>query len=261
VQLVEAKAISRGMVKVEPGEDLVESLEALARVAGWREAVITGAGSLDLAELESGGATVTVEKAELLSLAGRIVFLDGGPKVSLCATVLVGDQTKSGRIAAAMTGGLTLVVDAIHMPSGGGATVPAPDARVGGSYGSTLPAPGRSVGSSPGLGSSGTSELNKPPSQSFSNKPLVRPPARRQFDLDDEDDDENPVVNTGDYLQHPQLGLCEVVGYDGSGGTKIRLSSGKVRVLKLEALRVLRGQEDEEGRMVFRVAGPRRRRN
>lgn len=261
MQLVEAKAITRGMVKVEPGEDLVESLETLARVAGWREAVVFGAGSLDLAELEIGDDTVTVEKAELLSLAGRIVFLDGGPKVSLCATVLVGDVTRSGRIAAAMTGGLTLVVDAVHMPSGGSATVPAPDARVGSSFGATLPAPGRSVAqpSPPGLSSGAASEMNKPPSQSFSNKPLVRPPMRRTFDLDDDDDDENPVVNTGDFLQHPQLGLCEVVGYDGSGGTKIRLTSGKVRVLKLEALRVLQGQEDEEGRMVFRVAGPRRR--
>ena len=160
-----------------------------------------------------------------------------------------------------MTGGLTLVVDAVHMPSGGNATVPAPDARIGGSFGNTLPAPGRSVSraSSPGLPSGSGNQMNKPPSQSFSNKPLVRPPMRRQFDDYDDDDDDNPVVNTGDFLQHPQLGLCEVVGYDGSGGTKIRLGSGKVRVLKLEALRVLKGQEDEEGRMVFRVAGPRKR--
>jgi hypothetical protein len=227
---------------------LIESLEALSRAAGWREAVVTGAGTLDLAELELGSETITVEKAELLSLSGRIVFLGDGPKVSLCATVMVGDTVKSGRIAAAMTGGLTLVVDAIHMPSGGGASVPASSSST------TSPSPRPVVPSAP----TGVS-ANKPPSQSFSNKPLVRPPTRRNFDLDDEDHDENPIVNTGDFLQHPQLGLCEVVGYDGSGGTKIRLSSGKVRVLKLEALRVLAGQTDEEGRMVFRVAGPRRR--
>ena len=250
MQLVEAKAISRGMVKVEPGEDLVESLETLARVAGWREAVISGAGSLDLAELEVGGETVTVEKAELLSLAGRIVYSDNGLAISLCATVMVGGAAKSGRIAAAMTGGLTLVVDAIHMPSGGGqAVAPSSPTRA-------VPQPSAS---SPTMGRPVSSQMNKPPSQSFSHKPLVRPPMRRQFDIDDEDDDENPVVNTGDFLQHPQLGLCEVVGDDGSGGTKIRLSSGKVRVLKLEALRVLKGTEDEEGRMVFAIAGPRRR--
>lgn len=253
MQLVEAKAISRGMVKVEPGEDLVESLQALARVAGWREAVVTGAGTLDLAELEMGGETVTVEKAELLSLAGRIVFVGDGPKVSLCATVLVGGTTKSGRIAAAMTGGLTLVVDAIHMPSGGGASVSA----------SPSPPPARSSspsrGSSPGPTPAATGPMNQPPSQSFTKQPMVRPPMRRAFDLDEDENDDNPIVNVGDHLQHPQLGLCEVVGEDGSGGTKIRLGSGKVRVLKLEALRVLRGAADEEGRMIFRVAGPRKR--
>jgi predicted DNA-binding protein with PD1-like motif len=265
VQLVDTKAISRGMVKVEPGEDLVESLQALARVAGWQEAVVTGAGVLELAELASAGETITVENAELLSLAGRIERRDGQPLVVLRATLLTTDGSKSGRIVAAMTGGLTLVVDAIHEAGAAtntGRTLPAPSVSDRGmpspsvttnplSGGTaTLPAPGRKVSNS---------GLSKPPSQSFRSKPMVRPPTRNRFDLD-EDDDENPVVNTGDFLAHPQLGLCEVVGYDESGGTKIRVPNGKVRVLKLDALIVEKGVEDDEGRDVFNILGPRKRR-
>ena len=78
-------------------------------------------------------------------------------------------------------------------------------------------------------------------------------------DIEDEDY-EVPIANPGDYLDHPQLGLCEVVGDDDSGGTKIRVPSGKLRVLRLDALRVNPAERDDEGRKVFKIVGPRRRR-
>jgi len=67
-------------------------------------------------------------------------------------------------------------------------------------------------------------------------------------------------VEPGDFLQHPQLGFCEVVADDDSGGTRIRVPSGRTRVLRLDALHLLAPETDEEGRRVFTVTGPRRRR-
>jgi hypothetical protein len=99
---------------------------------------------------------------------------------------------------------------------------------------------------------------SQPLSDSFKTKPIVRPIAGPKLDLDG-DYHENPMVNAGDYLLHPQLGLCEVLGDDDSGGTRIRVPAGKMRVLRLEALEVMPGVEDEEGRHVFNVTGPRRR--
>ncbi|MEZ4440876.1 MAG: PPC domain-containing DNA-binding protein [Polyangiaceae bacterium] len=257
MQLIDAQTVARGMVKVEPGEDLVESIATLARVAGWREAVVSGAGVLELVELTTGGETVTLENAELLSLAGRIVAGGDGPRVALRATVLAGGQTRSGLIAAAMTGGLTLVVDAMHGH--------APAARVsdrgleGGSRGAPAPSPSGPGSTMAAVGAGAPRDASKPPSMSFANKPIVRPPSPGHTREHPHEDDENPVIENGEFLDHPQLGLCEVVGVDAGGGTKIRLSTGKIRVLKLEALKVLAGDVDDEGRMVFRVEGPRRR--
>ena len=256
VQLVDPQAVSRGMVRVDAGEDLVESLQALAKAAGWSDAYVSGAGVLELVELSTGGETITLENAELLSLAGRI----NKGKVVLRAQLLAGGATKSGTITAAMTGGLVLVVDA-YTP-GAEVRAAAPVKRH-----DTQPSParqaiaaatparptGRIASEAPKMGSS----ASKPLSQSFKTKPVVHRPPTRNFD--DDDHDENPIINTGDFLNHPQLGLCEVVGDDESGGTRIRVPSGRIRVLKLEALRVMPGALDEEGRNVFRVAGPRKR--
>ncbi|RLB45224.1 MAG: hypothetical protein DRI90_28670, partial [Deltaproteobacteria bacterium] len=89
MHLVDEQAISRGMVRVEPGEDLIEALEALAQAAGWRDGYVTGAGVLELVELASGpdGATDTLENAELASLSGRIAHENNQAVARLRATV------------------------------------------------------------------------------------------------------------------------------------------------------------------------------
>ncbi len=263
MHLIDGKAIARGMVKVESGEDLVESLQALAEAAGWRDALVTGAGSFELVELRTAdGTTVTLENAEITSLAGRIHRgPEGTPLVALQVSVAVPSGIQTGRVTGAMTGGLLLAVDAVV---GDGAL--SRPARVASRTDPSPAGPSFDAPAVPGPaalpfaddGGDGERAATKPLSQSFTTKPVVRPIAGPKFGLDD-DEHENPIVNAGDLLEHPQLGVCEVVGEDASGGIKIRLASGKTRVLRLEALHVEQGEEDDEGRVVFKVAGPRRR--
>jgi predicted DNA-binding protein with PD1-like motif len=106
VQLIDERAISRGMVKVESGEDLVESLQALASAAGWVDAMVSGAGTLELVELmTAAGQSETLEEAELLSLSGRIhVGPEGKRLVTLRASVMAAGAVHVGRITAALTG-------------------------------------------------------------------------------------------------------------------------------------------------------------
>lgn len=262
MQLIDERAISRGMVKVESGEDLVESLQALAEAAGWIDAMVTGAGTLELVELLTAeGAAMTLEDAQVVSLAGRVHRgPDGKRLVALTAAVCSAGGMFAGRITAAMTGGILLVVDAVGERANV-RSVPPQRTNAG-----TDPSPGSAAAAYAEVPSAprgptlddGQRSASKPLSQSFKTKPIVRPIATPTLDLGDEDDD-NPIVNAGDYIDHPQLGLCEVVGDDDSGGTKIRVPSGKTRVLRLEALRVLHGVEDDEGRHVFKVTGPRKR--
>ena len=74
-----------------------------------------------------------------------------------------------------------------------------------------------------------------------------------------DDDEEIPEPQTGELLVHPQLGTCTVVGDDDSGGIRVRVPSGHVRVLRLDALRVAPATTDEQGRRVYQILGPRRR--
>jgi hypothetical protein len=102
------------------------------------------------------------------------------------------------------------------------------------------------------------SSASQPLSESFSTKPKVHKIERKVEVFDDEDDD---IVDpqAGEFLAHPQLGLCEVVGDDDSGGVRVRVPSGHVRVLRLDALRIAAATRDEEDRQVYKVIGPRRR--
>lgn len=238
------------MVRVDAGEDLVESLTALATAAGWQEAFVSGAGVLELVELATAKGTLTLENAELTSLAGRIRRQNGEVFVVLRATVTVAGEPKSGRIEAAMTGGLLLVVDAISDARRRHDTSPSPAPPRAASQEQTPSPP-------PVAAFDGARAASKPMSQSFTTKPVLHKRPTRS--LEDDESEENPVVNPGDFLAHPQLGLCEVVGDDDTGGTRIRLESGRLRVLKLEHLKVDDAEEDAEGRRIYRVVGPRRR--
>jgi len=264
--------MARGMVRVQSGEDLMDVLRALAAAAGWVEAHVTGAGVLDMVELRAAGPTATFEGAEIIALSGRVVRGGDGLDIALRAMVLVEGKVEAGRVEAAMTGGLTLVVDAVVAPSATQPTVagarpvtPSPIASTpvraasppaGRAPSSGTPSPATSRPSAPSL-------PQKPlPKKPLPKKPLAPPPKRRQLQDDEEEEHENPIVDNGDVLIHPQLGRLTVVGDDSSGGVKVRIDGGKIKILRLDALHIEKDfDEDEEGNRTFRIAGPRIRRS
>ncbi|MBI4955575.1 MAG: DUF296 domain-containing protein [Myxococcales bacterium] len=243
MRLVDADAISRGIIRTDPGEDLLAALATLARAAGWEEALVSGAGVLELCELAvAPGDATTLENAAVTSLAGRITRREGGVEVALHATVLAAGEAKSGLIVAAVTGPLSLVVDAIVgrqavTARARPAPLPSPPAA---------PAPRPVQAESPAA---------PPVALGFGPIPVPkRPPAP----VPDEDEGGIEVVNAGDLLDHPQFGLCAVLGDDPSGGTRVRTPAGRMLVLRLEALRILPAATDAEGHHTYKVVGPRR---
>ena len=71
---------------------------------------------------------------------------------------------------------------------------------------------------------------------------------------------EDPIPEPGDYLEHPQFGLCAVEGDDVDGAMFIRIPSGSRKSIKLDFLQVLPAVTDDQGRRVFKIEGPRRKR-
>jgi predicted DNA-binding protein with PD1-like motif len=249
LRLVDAEAIARGIIRVEPGEDVIASLESLAAAAGWEEAIVSGAGALELCELATGpGDTVTFENADLVSLAGRIGRREGGVEVVLRAALATTAGLRSGRILAAVAGRLTLIVDAVLVEP---APRAAPKRARGPSMSQPPPPPAQ-------MGEQEARAATQPLSQGFTTKPVAQRLPATGSSVDD-DEDTIAVVDNGDYIDHPQLGRCEVVGDDGSGGTRVRVASGRVLVLRLDALRILPASVEADGRHVYKVAGPRRR--
>jgi hypothetical protein len=263
VQLVDDNAIARGMIRVSPGEDLIAALEALALAAGWTDGFVTGAGTLEIVELARGVETMTFDNAQLVQLSGRVTKRGDGCEATLTAGVLANGALQSGRIAAAVTGDLLLVIDAVLGTSMGRRTAEgleprqrmmAPTAReTGASTGITPPGP--AVVADDGDERSAT----KPLSQTFTAKPVIVPRGR-EAQADEADDDHWMDVVAGDFLEHPQLGFCEVVGDDESGGMRVRIPSGRVCVLRLDALQIMAPADNDQGQRVFKVAGPKKRR-
>jgi len=242
VHLVENNAIVRGMVRVEPGDDLVTSLEGIAFAAEWREAHVAGAGRLDLVELAQGDETSSLEHAEILSLSGLVVRGEARAEARLFAQLLVGGRVHAGRIVAALGGEVLLVVDAALVR----AAKPAPsEARARPVVPTSEPVPAPR-GSSPGLG--------------LLSKPMLVPVGRGEASLGADDAEYWAEVSAGHVLVHPQLGTCDVVGEDESGGMRVRIASGRICVLRLDTLEIAAPTEDDGGRSVYRVLGGKRRR-
>ncbi len=255
MQVIDESAIARGMVRSDPGEDLLAALEGLANAAGWREAFVSGTGSLDLVELEVGSEVLSLERAELVSMSGHIVRPEQRAIARLHVQVLVGGRVHSGRVVAALTGPLLLVVEAALLPSAassvGARAVPKAAASPVMEFRSrkaNADMPGARP-SSPGV-----------PSTVFGVAPVVVPLGRVDASLAPIEDEYWMEVAAGDWLDHPQLGRGEVVGDDESGGMRVRIPSGRVCVLRLDTLEVAAPTEDAAGTRVFRVIGPKRRR-
>ena len=248
MHLVEESAIVRGMIRVESGDDVIQSLEAIAFAAGWTEVFVTGAGILDLVEIGNGITTTALEKAEIVSLSGRVARGAGRAEARLMVQVFANGQVHSGRIHAALGGDALLVVDAA-LAGAKRANIGAPPTRMVAAAPAPPPEPAPAPrGSAPGLLSGIGAKL-----------PLV-PIARGELALGDDDEEFWSEVAAGDLLEHPQLGSCDVLGEDESGGMRVRIGSGRVCVLRLDTLEIKQPTEDEAGRKIYRVVGPKRRR-
>ncbi len=266
--------ISRLMLEIEPGQDLLETLVALAAAEGWPRAFVQLSGRLDLVEVAlPSGETEMYESVDVLTLSGHVDGACSPPALKLHALFMTPEGLRGGELCAAMTGKMLLVVDAptdrgpatvnsagsvapgVSQARPAASPVPAAVTRPASAKPSPRPEAGRN---SPRPYVPGTSRAaTKPLSQSFSTKPQVQKIARKVEVFDDDEEIVEP--QTGEWLAHPQLGLCAVVGEDDSGGVRVRVRSGHVRVLRLDALHVAPATTDEEGRRVYKILGPRRR--
>lgn len=64
-------------------------------------------------------------------------------------------------------------------------------------------------------------------------------------------DFEEPVLDTGDVLDHPKLGRCRVMKLEDGEYAHVRLPRGKIRKLSLDVLELEFRDEDDSGRKVF----------
>lgn len=291
MQVLDHPAIVQAVIVLEQGEALLELLPVLAADRGWAQGLVRGAGRFALIELAREAGEITMaEDAAILSLTGSL----GGP---IHAVVLAGGQVHSGRVVASIAEEVLLEITAVAPEIAADAPLhrppaqppppappsepppPEPPAKPPPSEPPPVelpadpppvdrlaeppplvlePAAPKPTGQAPSSPSvpgpvrhdtSPPLSAPKPPSQSF-RRPIARKLHRRR--------EHDPIPEAGDYLSHPQLGLCRVEGDDGSDGTIITSPSGRRRVLKLDALRVQPAETDDEGRRVFQIMGPRR---
>lgn len=286
MQVLDHSAIVQAIIVLEQGEALLELLPVLAADRGWAQGLVRGAGRFALIELAREAGEITMaEDAAILSLTGTL----GGP---IHAVVLAGGQVHSGRVVASIVEEVLLEITAVAPEIAAGASLPRPPSQPLAEPPPSEPPPvalpaepprvelpaepppvdrpaeppplvlqpaapkptGQAPSSPPGPGplrhdTSPPLSAPKPPSQSF-RRPIARKLHRRR--------EHDPIPEAGDYLAHPQLGLCRVEGDDGSDGTIITSPSGRRRVLKLDTLRVQPAETDDEGRRVFQIMGPRR---
>ncbi len=286
MRLVDSGSTVRGIVRVDNGDDLLGALEALAAATAWTEALVTGAGSVSLIELAgSAGSAVgassptdTFEDAEIVQLSGRIARRAEGCVVTLHATLIEHGNVRIGRIVAAIANELLLAVDAITtthaaraLPAQEAAQVTRADAGANGTLTAASPHP---EAPRPSATTASAAPQATPPSLPLPQRPASlaaqptlpaplapRPLATRlrENGIADDDFDNEVEIQPGDLLEHPQLGSCEVVGDDPSGGTRVRMPSGRVGVLRLDTLRILPPPDEGASPRVYRVAGPRKR--
>lgn len=80
-------------------------------------------------------------------------------------------------------------------------------------------------------------------------------------EVDEEDDefiDEELEINAGDWLNHPRLGMCHVVHFDGEDRIKVKLQSGRIAELMMTMFKLsLDGVR--EGGKVYKVTVRKRR--
>ncbi len=284
----ESTKVRRLVVRVDRGEELVRSLEALARDQGIRAAWVRGIGSLAWAELDRHDQDRLAPEppqrfetpCELLGLEGNLSLSGTTPRAHLHVTLARrtdnGVDVIGGRLRAAEAFACELALECFddlalaraHDDDTGLSLWTDRGARSTPAERAPRPAPPReeepeerasggvswadvaAVSAAPPVERPRERARPSEPAPAFRAQPI--PDKRR----DDEAFDE-PVPQKGEWIDHRQFGLCRIDREDEEGGLVIRLPSGVRKTIKLDFMEV--GQPRQEGNKTVYPVRPRRR--
>lgn len=289
----ESRKSRRIVVRLDRGEELVETLEGLARREDFGAAWVRGIGSLAWVELDRHDQARKKPEppqrfdtaCELLTLEGSLARTGDAPRALLHATIARrtdnGVDVIGGRMRAAGVFAVELVIE--HFADL--ALSRTPDDATGlalfAGEGEAPPRPAKWT--APAVHEDEEEEAPAPPSSGVSwadvaavsaAPPVHEPPRRarstpsaepafraslpdRRAPAEDVYDDDELQPQKGDFIDHRQFGLCKIDREDEEGGLIIRLPSGIRKTIKLDFMEV--GRPRMEGtRRVFPIR-PRRR--
>lgn len=82
-----------------------------------------------------------------------------------------------------------------------------------------------------------------------SRQQLFRGPQPSRSEEEDDYNDDDINIRGGDWLDHPRLGMCYVMTYDGEDRIKVRLQSGRIAELLVSMFRLSLGGVKEGGKI------------
>ncbi len=248
----ESKKARRFVMRLDRGEEIVAALEKLPARERIVHAWVRGVGSLSAAELQDQTA---LGPSDLLTLEGTVG--EGG--VRIYATLARrGGGLSGGRLLRGVVTQCELVIDGLDQLSAAEEHEDEDEAEA-----ETAPsiswADVAAVSSTPPVKKAKERPRSVAKAASEQQTTPLRPPPipEKKKRTSEEEFLTEPLPTRGDFIDHPQFGLCKVDREDEEGGLMIRLPSGVRKTIKLDFMEV--GQVREEGtRRVYPVR-PRRR--
>ncbi len=266
--------------RLERGEAIVDGLLGMARRHEVRTAWLSVIGALEWVEIgELDQATRSYKPArrfdspcEILSLVGNVSRWDGAPFLFAHVTVSRAHAGVIEVVGGHLVGGSVYScevfiecldeLDLVRVPDPGTGlalwrSTPGAIAPVGAAARPAAPRP-------PSWADAAAASAGPPPAARRGPPPPTEPlfvpqplPAKKRVAEDPALDDE-PVPEKGDWIDHQQFGLCEVLGEDADGAMLIRLPSGVHKSIRLDYLRVLPARVGDDPRRIYPIE-PRRR--
>ncbi|MFK8000824.1 MAG: DUF296 domain-containing protein [Polyangiales bacterium] len=248
------------LLRLDADEDLVEALESYSgEGALW----VDGAGALRDVELEDAdGETRKVGAVEAISIRGLAM----ADEVELHGTLMRGAQALGGRIRRAkvvrcvLRGERFQAVDAADAFSpeslGGGtergtwaaaaaasatakAAAEAPEPSAGGGWGAAIAA----SEAAPEVRARKARPRRMAPAPQPQSIRSAKARAKMPAFLDE------PEIESGDFVDHKQFGICKVVRVSDDGALLIKLPTGRTKQIKLTVLEVLPARQDTKRRI------------
>lgn len=240
----EARSLRCLLVRVEPGEDVLETLVDLAHDEEIDDAWVRGIGTLKKAELEPGG---RFQRCRILTLEGTLSMRDG--KASARLHVTLSRPAKDG-----VVGGKLLKAESVDVELRVECWQDAKEERAAGRW--TAPDEAHEPAEAPAVSWADVAEVSAAPEATFVKEEST---GQRVFDPPPDEGEEIQTLLPvkGDFIHHRMFGLCKVDRPDKGGGVVIRLPSGIRKTIRFDFMDV--GAPRMEGsRRVFPVR-PRKR--